>query len=150
MLTPADTVTVYAAQGGTYRAVVADMQRPPSLGIANHWLACYVMISRAQSIDGFLVLRPATRKDLSSRPPQYLLDELDRLLQLERSSHEELQRYLESLPLDLPAEIVNLLRVESAMEQEQLVQSIRAREVRLHQGRVLKDLFPPVRVMPPS
>ena len=26
---PADTITVYTAQGGTFHAVVADMQRPP-------------------------------------------------------------------------------------------------------------------------
>eukprot|EP00973_Karenia_brevis_P034204 4717728-Karenia_brevis.AAC.1 len=69
LVTPADTVTVYAAQGGTYDAVVADMQRPPNLDFARHWLACYVMISRARSLDGFLVLRPATRTELSSRPP---------------------------------------------------------------------------------
>ena len=76
---PADTITVYTAQGGTFDAVVADMQRPPNLPTSNHWLACYVMISRAKDINGFLVLRPATRKELESRPPQYLLDELQRL-----------------------------------------------------------------------
>ena len=31
----ADTITVYAAQGGTFNAVVAGMQRPPNLGAAN-------------------------------------------------------------------------------------------------------------------
>ena len=39
-LTPADTFTVYASQGGTYDAVIADMQRPPSLPPTLHWLAC--------------------------------------------------------------------------------------------------------------
>ena len=29
LATPADTITVYAAQGNTYEAVVADMQKPP-------------------------------------------------------------------------------------------------------------------------
>ena len=76
---PADTITVYAAQGGTFDAVVADMKRPPNLDGAKHWLACYVMLSRATSLDGFLVLRPATRMELSARPPKYLLDELERL-----------------------------------------------------------------------
>jgi len=79
---PADTITVYAAQGSTYDAVVADMQRPPNYDTAKHWLACYVMLSRARSLEGFLVLRPATRKELAARPPQYLLDELDRLLKV--------------------------------------------------------------------
>eukprot|EP00973_Karenia_brevis_P042554 5892242-Karenia_brevis.AAC.1 len=87
---PADTITVYAAQGSTYDAVVADMQRPPNLELAKYWLACYVVLSRARSLEGFLVLRPATRTELSARPPQYLLDELDRLLQLEEKSLIEL------------------------------------------------------------
>ena len=43
MVTPADTITVYAAQGNTFDAVVADMQRPPHLDLAKHWLACYAM-----------------------------------------------------------------------------------------------------------
>ena len=58
---PADTITVYAAQGSTFEAVVADMQKPLNYDAAQHWLACYVMLSRAESLEGFLVLRPATR-----------------------------------------------------------------------------------------
>ena len=61
---PADTITVYAAQGGTFDAVIADMSRPPNFDNGKHWLACYVMLSRAKSLEGFLVLRPATLKDL--------------------------------------------------------------------------------------
>ena len=93
-LMPADTITVYTAQGGTYDAVVADMQRPPNLGAAKHWLACYVMLSRAKHIDGFLVLRPATRKELEARPPQYFLDELRRLEELEELSLPRLLAYI--------------------------------------------------------
>ena len=52
-VTPADTITVYAAQGGTFEAAVADMQRPLNLNIGKHWLACYVMMSRAKHVDGF-------------------------------------------------------------------------------------------------
>ena len=87
---PADTLTVYAAQGSTFEAVVADMQRPPSLDPGKHWLACYVMLSRAKSLSGLLILRPATRQELCNRPPQYLLDELDRLSRLEKNSFREL------------------------------------------------------------
>ena len=58
-LMPADTITVYTAQGGTYDAVVADMQRPPRMDLATHWLAFYVMLSRATSLEGSLVLRLA-------------------------------------------------------------------------------------------
>ena len=83
---PADTRIVYAAQGETFDAVVADMQRPPSMDPDTHWLACYVMLSRARTLEGFLVLRPALFKELSRLPPQYLLDEIDRLLALEKES----------------------------------------------------------------
>ena len=86
--TPADTRIVYAAQGETFEAVIADMQRPPGMDKGTHWLASYVMISRAKSIDGLLVLRPATRTELSRLPPQYLLDEIDRLLAIERQGVE--------------------------------------------------------------
>ena len=86
MVAPADTRIVYGAQGETFDAVVADMQRPPRMDRDTYWLACYVMISRARSLDGFLVLRPAVLKELSRLPPQYLLDEIDRLLSLESSS----------------------------------------------------------------
>ena len=40
LVMPADTLTVYAAQGSTFDAVIADMQRPPNLDHAKHWLAC--------------------------------------------------------------------------------------------------------------
>ena len=77
MVTTADTIIVYVAQGRAFDAVVADMHPPKKLNIAKHWLACYVMLPRARSVDGFLVSRPATQGELSARPPQYLLDELD-------------------------------------------------------------------------
>ncbi len=54
---PADTITVYGAQGNTYDAVIADMQRPPNLSKDKHWLACYVMMSRARSLEGFLIAK---------------------------------------------------------------------------------------------
>ena len=80
---PADTIIVYGSQGGTYDAVIADMKRPPSMDPDTHWLACYVMLSRPKSLEGLLILRPATRIELSRKPPAYLLAELDRLQQLE-------------------------------------------------------------------
>ena len=125
LLTPADTITVYTAQGGTYDAIVADMQRPPNLNLAHHWLACYVMISRARSLEGFLVLRPATRKELSAKPPKYLLDELDRLISIENKSHRELVKYIESLSIDLPPSIKELLSEDAAREQVQQVKMAR-------------------------
>ena len=52
LVSPADTITVYAAQGSTFDAVIADMQRPPNLSPEKHWLACYVMLSRARHLPG--------------------------------------------------------------------------------------------------
>jgi hypothetical protein len=98
---PADTITVYNAQGGTFPVVVADMERPRNLPAPQHWLACYVMLSRATDLNGFLVLRAATRKELESRPPQYLLDEIQRLLDLEAQSLPELLDYIANLPTEL-------------------------------------------------
>ena len=51
---PASTRIVYAAQGETWDAVVADLQRPPRMQGSVHWLACYVMLSRARTLEGFL------------------------------------------------------------------------------------------------
>ena len=126
LATPADTITVYAAQGGTFDAVVADMQRPPNLDLARHWLACYVMLSRARSINGFLILRPAKRTELESRPPQYLLDEIDRLLQLEEESHPKLVEYIDSLPLEIPAQIRRILEPEAKARELRLVEEARS------------------------
>ena len=50
---PADTRIVYEAQGETFEAVVADMERPPRMDPTTHWLACYVMLSRARSLEFF-------------------------------------------------------------------------------------------------
>ena len=73
---PADVRIVYAAQGSTYPAVVADTQRPPRMSLETHWLACYVMLSRATSPEGFLAMRLAAREELGHRPPTYLVDEI--------------------------------------------------------------------------
>ena len=59
LVEPADTRTVYSAQGSTWDAVVADMARPPRLDPARHWLACYVMLSRARSVDGVAYIAPS-------------------------------------------------------------------------------------------
>jgi hypothetical protein len=110
-------MTVYAAQSGTFAAVVADMKRPPGMDSATHWLACYVMLSRSRCIDGLNILRAADRKELSSRPPKELLDEIDRWLALEKRSHKELVAYMDSLPIDLTEAIVRILSDE-AVESE--------------------------------
>ena len=114
LVSPADTITVYAAQGGTYTCVIADMQRPPSYTPEQHWLACYVMLSRAKSLDGFLVLRPASRTELQARPPQYLLDELDRQRRLESASLDELLKYIDESGFEVPSRIAEHVLAKDA------------------------------------
>ena len=87
-------MTVWAAQGSTFDAVVVDMKVPPGMDPFTHWLACYVMLSRARSVEGLLVLRGADRIQLSQKPPAYILKEIDRLLALEKKSHKELVKHL--------------------------------------------------------
>ena len=76
---PADTIIVYGAQGGTFDAVIVDMERPPNMDADTHWLACYVMLSRPRSLEGLLILRRAAREELGRPPPAFLLRELERL-----------------------------------------------------------------------
>ena len=83
-------------------------QKPPNLDPSKLWLAFYVMLSRAESLDGFLLARPATRDELCTRPPKYLLDELARLEKLEETSLPELLKYIDSLPFPTPTKIRDL------------------------------------------
>ena len=105
---PADTRIVYAVQGATFQAVIADMVRPPHMDWSTHWLACYVMLSRATSIEGLLVLRPALKAHLDRKPPQYLIKEIDHLLDLERSSTTALLKGRQCLQGKVPDTILEL------------------------------------------
>ena len=90
---PAGTITVYAAQGGAFKAIIADMQRPPDLGAAKHWLACYVMLSRAKTLKGLLLLRMPTMQELNAGPPKQVFHEIHRLLDMERQTWHKLLMY---------------------------------------------------------
>ena len=105
---PADTKIVYGAQGETYDSVIVDMERPPRDTSERFWLACYVMLSRARSLEGLLVLRAARKEDLDRKPPKYLLDEIDRLLALEKQSTQDLSKYLHNLKGKVPGAILAL------------------------------------------
>ena len=124
---PADTRVVYGAQGETMKAVVIDMQKPPRMSDDIFWLACYVMMSRATSIDGLLILRPARsekneksdkfeREQLSRPPPAYLVAEHDRLQQLECDSTKMLWKHLRSLPFEIPDGIAELFAEQRETE----------------------------------
>ncbi|CAK0855377.1 unnamed protein product [Prorocentrum cordatum] len=100
--------TTGVQQGGTYPAVVADMKKPPSMDADTHWLACYVMLSRPVSVEGLLILRPATRRELSRPPPKFILDEITRLADMETASLDELIQILQDLKGEpFPPEILD-------------------------------------------
>ena len=122
---------VFAAQGSSYDAVIADMKRPPNLDLGCHWLACYVMLSRARSLDGFFVLRPASRQELAAKLPQYLFDEMERLERLDVSSLDELTDYIGKLPMDVPEEVTALLARNASEKERESARAHRSRDVSL-------------------
>ena len=72
------------------------------------------------------VLRPATREELSARPPRYLLDELARLEALERKSFIELEHYIKNLPMDVPLDVLDLLSKDAVTREAEVVEACRA------------------------
>ena len=87
-LIPADTRIVYGSQGEGFPCSIVDMELPPLMGGAVHWLANYVMLSRASDLDGLLILRLATREQLTRGAPEYLKAEMQRLTVLENGERE--------------------------------------------------------------
>jgi len=125
---PAGTKVIHSAQGESYDAVIVDMLRPPHMTADIHWLACYVMISRATSIDGLLILRPALRAQLDRKPPQFLLDEIDRLLALERACTQKMLRYLKTLTGKVPPDILELFASGAEVKEREEVNRARDRK----------------------
>ena len=83
------------------------------------------MLSRARTLEGLLILRPATYDELNRGAPQYLLDEVDRLLELEKESTEDLKKYIENLPCQVPSEILELFRDNAESEELRRVVAVR-------------------------
>eukprot|EP00973_Karenia_brevis_P067150 9338084-Karenia_brevis.AAC.1 len=94
-----------------------------------HWLACYVMLSRARSLAGLLILRLATRSELSAGAPSYLIDAVERLLQLERDSTGKVRDHLMKFTHILPPEILQLFDEASADEQQAIYDQLSSNEV---------------------
>ena len=84
---------------------------------AVHWLASYVILSRARSLEGLLLLRLASRAQLSTGAPSYLVAAVDRLLELEGSSSELMRSHLAQLRTVLPADILHLFE-DTAVDEE--------------------------------
>ena len=108
---------VYSAQGEQYDATLPDLAIPPGMQTGVHWLACYVMLSRATSLDGLLILRLATRAQLSAGAPAYLREAVDKLLVLERQSAASLQTQLRAYREVLPSEILCLFSDAAVAEE---------------------------------
>lgn len=70
---PTFSLTVYKAQGQTFRNIIVDLQGCTGTE------APYVMLSRATSIDGILVLRPFDKKKIRCRPSEDFRKECRRL-----------------------------------------------------------------------
>eukprot|EP00973_Karenia_brevis_P055855 7767610-Karenia_brevis.AAC.1 len=117
-VSPASARIVYNAQGEGFNATVVDLARPPSMSAEVHWLACYVMLSRARSLEGLLILRLASRSELSAGAPSYLVDAVERLLQLERESMCKVRDHLAKFSNVLPLDILQLFDASAADEQQ--------------------------------
>ena len=98
MAVPAVVRTVHISQGEEWPAVVADCAPPPNMDPATQWLATYVMISRAMTLDGLLLLRLPPRSFFSLGAPAHIVEELERLHKVEVASQERLAAYVRSLP----------------------------------------------------
>ena len=86
-LTSALCRIVYGAQGESFKTVVADLGVPPGQDLHKFWLALYVMITRATSLEGILFIRLPPREALESGPPEEVRVELlQRLRDLHKST----------------------------------------------------------------
>ena len=76
---PADARIVYAAQGESFPAYVADLARPPGMSKEVNWLANYAMLPRGTSLESLRILRLCAREELTTGAPAFLRDEVPRL-----------------------------------------------------------------------
>ena len=87
--------------------------KPPRMTPEVHWLAVYVMLSRARTLDGILLLRNAEKEQLECGPPEYLVQETERLLKLERQCAAEVEKQLRQIK-HLPREIIDMFAPQIA------------------------------------
>ncbi|CAF1545855.1 unnamed protein product [Didymodactylos carnosus] len=79
---PAYSITTYKSQGQTIPKIVVDLVFPP--GCKPQVAAAYVPISRVKKLDDLILLRSFPLSALRVNPNQDLLEELDRLDQLDK------------------------------------------------------------------
>eukprot|EP00662_Eupelagonemidae_sp_cell21_P052162 gene52162-61420_t len=97
-LLPACTITDRQAQGMTIPGVIADVRRPPKTARRDYWIAVYVSLSRATSLENLLLLGEPDREALEEGPPEVLVRELDRLERLAAKTEQERVRILRLRP----------------------------------------------------
>ena len=113
MAVPATVRTVHISQGEEWDALVGDCSLPPKMDLAEQWLANYVILSRAKTLEGLLLLRLPPRSFFSIGAPAHIVDELERLHEVEVASQERLNTYVRNLPEDvsIPACVTEALAV---------------------------------------
>ena len=147
---PADSRIDYGSQGESWDAVVGDLARPPQVSLALHWLHIYVILSRARSLEGLLLLRLPSRKDMDTRPPQTLLAEIARLVALESGSAAELHRFLKTLECEIPAYIHALFLPGACEEEKKEVERLRKNQKALEPSAPVTPLRRPRSTLPSS
>ena len=98
MAVPATVRTVHISQGEEWEAMIGDCSLPPKGDEASQWLANYVILSRAMSLEGLLFLRLPPRRFFSAGAPVHIVEELEQLHQVETASQKRLVSYMASLP----------------------------------------------------
>jgi len=96
-LISATTKIVYGAQGETWKAVIGDLQIPPRMDPYTFWLCIYVVITRATSLEGLLLLRLPSRDSLSAGPPKHLQNEMKKLTKMGDKTIKKLKHELRKL-----------------------------------------------------
>ena len=100
------------------------------------------MLSRATSLEGLLLLRPPEKDDLNRKPPQYLVDEVDRLLGLEKSCTRRLAKEIRALKGKVPDKILALFSEDAEEIEQRQVQAIREKNMTMAKSAV-KRVEPP-------
>ena len=70
--------------------MIVDLAPPPMMSKEIFWLAWYVMLTRARSLVGLIILRLPPREAFEVAPPKYVIEEMSGL-------HKRHQNTLKSL-----------------------------------------------------
>ena len=94
MAVPACVRTVHIRQGEESDALIGDCSLPPRMEPGEQWLANYVILSRATTLEGLLLMRLPPRSLFSIGAPAHIVEELERLHKVELTSQQRLEAYV--------------------------------------------------------